>query len=133
MRHETGGKVVMNCACHSDGRKYYLVSGQESHCQLYNVSISVTNEAESIDSELAHKFLHLRINKMGVFQMRNRTQTASENGKAAKMGCKMESLKKWTAIVTLSRSLCSKFLLVTAFRQIFCKWLTICFQLNCNI
>jgi len=69
MRHETGGSVVMNCACHSDGRKYYLVSGQESHCQLYNVNISVTNEAEEniIDSKLikcclvlsfAHVYLH---------------------------------------------------------------------------
>ncbi|XP_067002485.1 guanine nucleotide-exchange factor SEC12 [Anabrus simplex] len=36
-RHETGPSVVMNCATYSNGRKTYLVAGQESHCQLYNV------------------------------------------------------------------------------------------------
>lgn len=36
-RHETGPSVVMNCAAFNDGKKTWLVAGQESHCQLYNV------------------------------------------------------------------------------------------------
>lgn len=44
-RHETGGNVVMNSSTYSDGKHTYLVAGQESHCQLYNVnSILVTDE-----------------------------------------------------------------------------------------
>lgn len=44
-RHETGSEVVMNFACFNDGKRLYLAAGQESHCQLYNVSISVTKES----------------------------------------------------------------------------------------
>lgn len=47
MRHETGQSVVMNCASHSDGNRTFLVAGQESHCQLYHVSMEVID----IDSE----------------------------------------------------------------------------------
>ena len=36
-RHETGPSVVMNCATYNDGKKTWIVAGQESHCQLYNV------------------------------------------------------------------------------------------------
>ncbi|XP_034941483.1 prolactin regulatory element-binding protein [Chelonus insularis] len=36
-RHETGPSVVMNCAAFNDGKRTWLVAGQESHCQLYNV------------------------------------------------------------------------------------------------
>lgn len=38
IRHETGPSVVMNCASHNNGKKTWVVAGQESHCQLYNVN-----------------------------------------------------------------------------------------------
>lgn len=38
MRHETGANVVMNCAVRNIGNHSYLVAGQGSHCQLYNVN-----------------------------------------------------------------------------------------------
>lgn len=41
LRHETGPNVVMNCAVHSIENRTYLVSGQESHCQLYKVEMAV--------------------------------------------------------------------------------------------
>lgn len=44
IRHETGPKVVMNSACYSDKKSTFLVAGQESHCQLYRVGITVEKE-----------------------------------------------------------------------------------------
>ena len=44
IRHETGPKVVMNCAAYSNSKHTYLAAGQESHCQLYKVQITVENE-----------------------------------------------------------------------------------------
>ncbi|XP_066589159.1 guanine nucleotide-exchange factor SEC12 [Prorops nasuta] len=41
-RHETGPSVVMNCATYNDGQRAWIVAGQESHCQLYNVTTKVT-------------------------------------------------------------------------------------------
>ena len=52
LRHETGGSVVMNCATFNDGKHTYLVAGQESHCQLYNVRLKVVDtnkEGEKIE------------------------------------------------------------------------------------
>lgn len=40
-RHETGPSVVMNCASYNNGKKTWIVAGQESHCQLYNVNSKV--------------------------------------------------------------------------------------------
>ncbi|XP_012233276.1 guanine nucleotide-exchange factor SEC12 [Linepithema humile] len=40
-RHETGPSVVMNCASHNNGKKTWIVAGQESHCQLYSVNSKV--------------------------------------------------------------------------------------------
>ncbi|CAB3376453.1 Hypothetical predicted protein [Cloeon dipterum] len=51
LTHDTGSNAVMNCACHTDGRKYFLVCGQESHCQLYNANISVTKESDVIHNK----------------------------------------------------------------------------------
>ncbi|CAG2057116.1 unnamed protein product [Timema podura] len=48
IRHETGRTVVMNCAAHSNGRRTYLVAGQESHCQLYIVNMKVVDASEKI-------------------------------------------------------------------------------------
>lgn len=37
----------MNCSVFSDNKHCYLVAGQESHCQLYNVnSVLVTDESK---------------------------------------------------------------------------------------
>lgn len=37
----------MNCSVFSDSKHCYLVAGQESHCQLYNVnSVLVTDESK---------------------------------------------------------------------------------------
>lgn len=44
LRHETGSNVVMNCAVRSDKKHSFLVAGQESHCQLYNVLSRVVSE-----------------------------------------------------------------------------------------
>jgi prolactin regulatory element-binding protein len=41
VRHETGSSVVMNCASYSNGNRTFLVAGQESHCQLYHVSMEI--------------------------------------------------------------------------------------------
>lgn len=39
----------MNCSVFSDNKHCYLVAGQESHCQLYNVnSVLVTDEVETL-------------------------------------------------------------------------------------
>ncbi|KAJ9589375.1 hypothetical protein L9F63_017427, partial [Diploptera punctata] len=42
-RHETGPSVVMNCAAFNNGRHTFLVAGQESHCQLYNVGMEIAD------------------------------------------------------------------------------------------
>lgn len=46
LRHETGSNVVMNCAVRSDKKHSFLVAGQESHCQLYNVISRVVKEGD---------------------------------------------------------------------------------------
>ncbi|XP_016907838.2 prolactin regulatory element-binding protein [Apis cerana] len=40
-RHETGPSVVMNCTTYNNEKKIWIAAGQESHCQLYNVSSKV--------------------------------------------------------------------------------------------
>ncbi|KAL7306550.1 hypothetical protein TKK_0001242 [Trichogramma kaykai] len=40
-RYETGPNVVMNSATYNNGKKIWLVAGQESHCQLYNIQLKV--------------------------------------------------------------------------------------------
>lgn len=56
-RHETGPNVVMNCSVSKsvDGKHTYLVAGQESHCQLYNVNTEFVTqqngEVETIGNE----------------------------------------------------------------------------------
>ncbi|KAK2584263.1 hypothetical protein KPH14_006670 [Odynerus spinipes] len=42
-RHETGPTVVMNCATYNDGKRSWIVAGQENHCQLYNVNTKIVN------------------------------------------------------------------------------------------
>ncbi|CAK9814956.1 Prolactin regulatory element-binding protein [Anthophora plagiata] len=40
-RHETGPSVVMNCTTYNNEKRMWIAAGQESHCQLYNVSSKV--------------------------------------------------------------------------------------------
>ncbi|KAF3426947.1 hypothetical protein E2986_06078 [Frieseomelitta varia] len=40
-RHETGPSVVMNCTTYNDQKRIWIAAGQESHCQLYNVTSKV--------------------------------------------------------------------------------------------
>ncbi|KAF6214252.1 hypothetical protein GE061_008992 [Apolygus lucorum] len=51
VRHETGPKVVMNCAAYSNSKYTYLAAGQESHCQLYKVQITVEKESTDKDAD----------------------------------------------------------------------------------
>lgn len=46
VRHETGPNVVMNCAAYSNNHHMYLVSGQESHSQLYHIKTHIVDEDE---------------------------------------------------------------------------------------
>lgn len=55
-RHETGPSVVMNCSSFSDNKHTYLVAGQESHCQLYNVdSILVRENDEELVENIGNE------------------------------------------------------------------------------
>lgn len=54
VRHETGPSVVMNFAIKNDGRRSFLVAGQESHCQLYYVNPKIITEGEN-DLETINK------------------------------------------------------------------------------
>lgn len=49
-RHETGPSVVMNCSAFSGSKHSYLVAGQESHCQLYNVESVLVTEEDVIEN-----------------------------------------------------------------------------------
>ncbi|KAM0733753.1 Guanine nucleotide-exchange factor SEC12 [Formica fusca] len=56
-RHETGPSVVMNCASHMSDNKTWIVAGQESHCQLYNVKskLITLENGELIKAPTVHK------------------------------------------------------------------------------
>ena len=64
IRHETGSTVVMNCSVYSNAKHSYLVAGQESHCQLYNVQTIIINEnVETIETDKEVGKWKLSINK----------------------------------------------------------------------
>ncbi|XP_014472945.1 PREDICTED: prolactin regulatory element-binding protein [Dinoponera quadriceps] len=67
-RHETGPSVVMNCASHNNGKKTWIVAGQESHCQLYNVNSKVVT---SENGELIKGPVAPAANKDGLRHRRN--------------------------------------------------------------
>lgn len=73
LRHETGSNVVMNCAVTTDGRRSYLVAGQESHCQLYHLSTSIVDEEEAAKSNEDTQ-------PNGVSSLRNRRNSAKPSG-----------------------------------------------------
>lgn len=68
-RHETGPSVVMNSASHNNGKKTWIVAGQESHCQLYNVNskIVTSENGELIKGPAATA----TVNKDGLRHRRN--------------------------------------------------------------
>lgn len=67
-RHETGPSVVMNCASYNNGKKTWIVAGQESHCQLYNVDTKVIS---SENGELIKGAATTTANKDGLRHRRN--------------------------------------------------------------
>lgn len=56
----------MNCSAVNMKRHLYLVAGQETHCQLYNVNLKLVNASElrrgSVKAENANSFLRKRRN-----------------------------------------------------------------------
>ncbi|XP_039278992.1 prolactin regulatory element-binding protein [Nilaparvata lugens] len=73
IRHETGPSVVMNCACHSTSKRMYLVAGQESHCQLYNVNVDIVEDDDSRNVSPEDEANNSSVR-------RRRTLSKSENG-----------------------------------------------------
>ncbi|KAF5285728.1 hypothetical protein FQR65_LT02256 [Abscondita terminalis] len=63
LRHETGPSVVMNCATYNDKKHSYLVAGQESHCQLYNVQSVLVTDNVDIENLDPHNDVRKRKNK----------------------------------------------------------------------
>lgn len=70
IRHETGPSVVMNCATYSGPKRSYLVAGQESHCQLYDVR-RVLVENETIET----------IGEAGEREIRQRHKSSEDDSK----------------------------------------------------
>ncbi|XP_077301285.1 guanine nucleotide-exchange factor SEC12 [Arctopsyche grandis] len=66
IRHETGPSVVMNCSAVNLNKHLYLVAGQETHCQLYNVNLKLVNASElrrgSVKADSVNNFLRKRRN-----------------------------------------------------------------------
>ncbi|XP_034244081.1 prolactin regulatory element-binding protein [Thrips palmi] len=81
VRHETGPTVVMNSATHNNGKHTYLVAGQESHCQLYNVKMSVGTEKRGSvsNTDITNEGSGARQRKK-----RNSTSDASKNSSEQK-------------------------------------------------
>ncbi|KAG7207496.1 hypothetical protein KM043_009128 [Ampulex compressa] len=73
-RHETGPSVVMNCASYNDGKKTWIVAGQESHCQLYNVNSKVVTveNGEAIKSPAP-------VNKDGLRRRKSASEKVLDN------------------------------------------------------
>ncbi|KAL1123670.1 hypothetical protein AAG570_001443 [Ranatra chinensis] len=76
-RHETGPKVVMNCATHTTSKHTYLVAGQESHCQLYDVAITVVkqppDDAKPANGKIGNNNLRRRrLSRSGSSELENK-------------------------------------------------------------
>ncbi|KAK3925337.1 Prolactin regulatory element-binding protein [Frankliniella fusca] len=63
VRHETGPSVVMNSAIYNDGKRTFLVAGQESHCQLYHMRMTVEREKRNSISSADQKEGHSNDNQ----------------------------------------------------------------------
>lgn len=81
IRHETGPSVVMNFAVKNDGRRSFLLAGQESHCQLYHVNPRVIAEGEdgneikgAKNEKLLENGIRRRHNSSGVEDIKNEKQ-----------------------------------------------------------
>lgn len=81
VRHETGSSVVMNCAVRSNNHRSYLVAGQESHCQLYHVNMSVVDtDSDNIETLKPSRHLTRRTsNAIANEAVRNRKGSNSTN------------------------------------------------------
>lgn len=75
-RHETGGNVVMNSSVFSDNKHSYLIAGQESHCQLYNVNSVLVREEVDIEN--------IGNNHSEIRQRKPRTKEKTDNNKNIK-------------------------------------------------
>lgn len=64
VRHETGISVVMNCSTFNDNKHLFLVAGQESHCQLYNVQSVVVNDEVEVENIGNNQEIRHRKNKV---------------------------------------------------------------------
>lgn len=65
IRHETGPSVVMNFAVKNDGRRSFIVAGQEAHCQLYYVNprvVSMTDGEEAGEKKTTGRTVRLSEN-----------------------------------------------------------------------
>ncbi|XP_026288995.1 prolactin regulatory element-binding protein [Frankliniella occidentalis] len=78
VRHETGPTVVMNSATYNDGKRTFLVAGQESHCQLYHVRLSVENEKRNSISSADQKEAQSNDNQTRQRKKRNSTSETSD-------------------------------------------------------
>lgn len=63
IRHETGPNVVMNCAAYSNDHHTYLVSGQESHCQLYMVESVIQDSKIKDENSSKNNVKHRRVHE----------------------------------------------------------------------
>ncbi|XP_015127284.1 prolactin regulatory element-binding protein [Diachasma alloeum] len=90
-RHETGPSVVMNCACSSGEKKTYLVAGQESHCQLYDVTSRVVTLE---NGEILKGTSASTINRENLRQRRKSERSDEINGE------RVEEIKDSNANVT---------------------------------
>lgn len=64
IRHETGPSVVMNCSTYNDKKHSFLVAGQESHCQLYNVQTVLINNNVEVETLNPHNDIRNRKSKV---------------------------------------------------------------------
>lgn len=65
IRHETGPSVVMNFAVKNDGRRSFIVAGQEAHCQLYYVNprvVAMTDGEEAGEKKTTGRTVRLSEN-----------------------------------------------------------------------
>lgn len=66
----------MNCSVFSDNKHSYLIAGQESHCQLYNVNSVLVREEVDIEN--------IGNNHSEIRQRKPRTKEKTDNNKNIK-------------------------------------------------
>lgn len=71
VRHETGPSAVMTCSTFNDGKRTYVVAGQESYCQVYNVNSVIVTEDDDIET-------------IGDHEVRKRRNVKADNNRNSK-------------------------------------------------